>query len=422
MVWLWRVVLVAVALMASRQIVVHGMAEHHVARPGGDGARRALDWNPNQPHALLVEAQEAQEPDRAQKALARAVRANPARAEPFLALARLAAERGEFSLADAYVEHGVRLRPASPQVLTSAARHWLSVGRLPEAVSCVFGILAADSSRRDVWFPVLRDALADPVVRPRFAELVASPPQWWSAFLVDVSEQARDIEKVRDLFRLRGESAVSITPGERRAFVARLIREGLFPEAHQVWSDGLDDDQRAHLGLVYDGGFELGLSGEGFDWRPDRRSGERVVADRTYGMRGERALHWVFLDDRGDAAVLTQTLLIAAGNYSLSGMVRPEMPDSKRGVRWTLHCLEDGRSIGGSERFQGVGAWTRFVADFSVPDDCVVQELRLGITGAEAGEQEGVGGIWFDDLSILENGGDPEGGSPMDSETMTDSG
>jgi hypothetical protein len=262
--------------------------------------------------------------------------------------------------------------------------------------------LEADPKLRDQVFPILLALAEDPSTRPAFKPFATAPPSWWEAFFAEVAKRALDVEPARLLFALRRESAQApVTEQERQTYVSRLTKDGRISEAYIEWVNGLDRGQRAQLGLIHDGGFELEPSNWGFDWHV--RSTPKALVDRarTYGIDGDQALHVLFERQEQRFADVYQPLFLDPGLYRLTGRVRTDSLDTQGGLKWTLRCLlPEAMDLAESERFLGANEWRDFGVEFQVPESCVLQEIRLVSAGKRPFEHKIAGGAWFDRMAI----------------------
>ena len=399
--------LIAVVALLVWRIASIGMSSHYVEllKEGEDRvATKALVWNDRQPEALYRQAiaRRDADPETALRQLARAYAENPADARSLMAMADIAQVQGDQARADALVDTAVGLMPVDPRVQKGAASYWVSQGELEKAMKHWSLALESDASARKQLFPILLKLAEDPRTRFAFKPLAVSPPTWWNSFFAEVSKRAFDVETVRLLYSLRLESPrVPLTEPERKAYVARLKKEGMISEAFIHWANGLSSEQRAQLGLLYAGGFELEPHNWGFDWH--LRSGRGALIDRarTYGVDGDQALHILFNRHTGQFQGVFQSLFLDPAPYRLTGRVRTDSLETKGGLKWVLRCLHpDTMDLGESERFLGSNQWRSFDFEFQVPASCALQEIRLVSTGKRAFEHEITGGAWFDRMAI----------------------
>jgi tetratricopeptide (TPR) repeat protein len=405
--FLRRFLLLCAAALLIWRIGATGMSYHYAeAFDDGDSgaATKALVWDGRQPTALLRRALEVgnTDPDAAAPLLAKAYAENPADPRPLAILAKAAQERGELERADALVRTAVDLTPANPGVQLDAASYWAARGDLETAMAHWSLAMEIDPATKQQLIPVLLKLAEDPSARLAFRPFTASPPTWWDAFFSEVARRALDVETVRVLYTLRGESPqVPLTEPERQAYVARLQREGRITEAYIDWINGFSRERRAELGLIHDGGFELEPTNWGFDWQMRTRQGVIIDRARTYGIDGNKALHLLF--DGYDRRFLdiSQLLFLDPGPYRLTGRVRTDSLETQGGLKWVVRCvLPETQDLGETERFLGTNQWRDFDIEFRVPLDCGLQEIRLESTGKRAFEHRITGGAWFDRMAV----------------------
>jgi len=404
-----RVLLLTLAGVLIWRMAALGVSAHYAqALDEGDAgaADKALVWNPAQPQALLAKArgrvEDGGDAAAAQAVLARAYAENPADVRPLMAAAGLAQRQGDLARADDLVKASVRLTPSDPRVLEQAARFWAGRGDLDQAMRHWSLALAADPKARERVFPILVALAEDTRTIAAFRPIASQPPSWWEPFFAEVAKRALDNDPVRILFTLRRESAQApITEEERKTYVARLMKDGMIGEAYIEWVNAQSQAQRAQLGLLHNGGFELPPTNWGFDWHV--RSTARALVDRakTYGVDGDKALHLLFDRQERRFADVYQALFLDPGPYRLTGRVRTDSLESKGGIKWTLRCLlPQVAELAESERFLGSNEWRDFTVEFQVPDTCTLQEIRLVSASERPFEQKITGGAWFDRMSI----------------------
>lgn len=402
-----RFLLLAIAALLIWRIAAVGLSSHHVERlSAGDteSAGKALAWSARQPRALFQEAValSSQDPTAAEVLAERAYAENPADTRPLIVTALLAQSQGDQTRAAALVKTAVQLAPSDPWIHKQAANYWASRGDLENAMRQWSLALEANPAARDRLFPVLLTLAEDTRARPAFQPIAVAPPSWWEPFFEQVARRAQSEETVHLLYALRRDSSQEpVTVSERQAYVARLQKDGMINEAYIEWVNGLDRQQRAQLGLLHDGGFELEPTNWGFDWHV--RSTPKALVDRahTYGVSGDKALHLLFKDQKGRFSEVYQPLFLDPGPYRLSGRVRTDSLESTGGLKWSARCLQpEVAELGESERFLGSNQWRDFAFEFQIPDSCRLQEIRLVSAGRRSFEYRISGGAWFDQMAI----------------------
>jgi len=404
-----RVLLIAFAAFVLWRITVVGVSNIYIAqhqRGDDSAAGKALAWNPSHPEAAYqlaagMSADNAAEATTVER-LRHAYGLNPTDARPLLALARLAASQGNSEQAGALAAEAAKLRPADPSIQRQAAAFWVSQGNLENAMRHWSQALEADPSARGTIFPILLEIAENPELRGLLVPYLQTPPAWWEGFFAEVARRALDVGTVRSLNSLRRvPGSTPLTAEERKVYIARLQRDGLVTEAYLVWLNGLSEEERAHLGLLHNGGFELPPTNTGFDWHLGKIDGVIIQTATTYGLQGAKALHLIFKRWEKPFRHVHQPLFLDPGVYLISGRVRADSLQSNGGLKWAVRCqLPSAGTLAESERFLGSSEWRDFSFEVAIPESCVAQELRLLSAGQREFEHRMVGSIWFDAISL----------------------
>jgi tetratricopeptide (TPR) repeat protein len=401
-----RSLLVVAAAVLVWRIGSVGISTYYAERlKAGDesAARKALAWNPQQPDALYSRALELieEDPEQAASLLTRAYAENPSNVRPLILMADLARSHGD-PQAEQLIDTAARFAPADPWVQARVADYWASRGNLDKALRHWSIALEADPGTKAQLFPILLNVTENPGLRGFFRPLAQSPPPWWNAFFAEVARSAEDVDSLRVLYALRREAPrAPVTPQERQTYVARLKKEGHIDEAYVHWLNGLSSQQRAQLGLLYDGGFELPFQNDGFGW--DIRSSPKALVRRgsTDDIDGDAALHIVFSEFDGRFNGVSQDMFLNSSAYRVTGLGRTDGLDTQDGIKWLVRCLQSKTTeLGESERFLGSSKWEEFSFEFEVPEDCGLQQIRLVSVGEGNVGRRVTGSLWFDRLVI----------------------
>ena len=179
-------------------------------------------------------------------------------------------------------------------------------------------------------------------------------------------------------------TAGTATADERRCLIGRLQRENRWANAYQVWLNSLPREQRQRVGYVFNGDFEAPLSATSASTgssppqerrRPSTRSRSTAPAGAAHCTSSSCSKRWA-------GPPVQQYLMLFPGRYRFEGRGRADGLDTWLGVQWGLYCLrEAGRGRRGSWR-AATGSWrtlrwAEFREEFTVPDDCPAQVLRL---------------------------------------------
>jgi hypothetical protein len=404
---LWRVALGLLSLLILWRVVTLGLAEHFAADLGDDEpatAERVLTWNPEHVPALIDHAYRllADDPVRARAVATRASIADPGNPMALILSAQASRRIGDLAQADALAEQALRLAPTRVPVLLQLVDYWAARDRLERTLAVMGVALTARPDLGATLYPRLLRVAEEPALRSAFAPLTQRPPPWWDAFYAHVADRALTLDTVAVLTTMRRESSVPLSQSERRAAVSRLLREGEWSAAYLMWVNGLSAEQRGHLGSVYNGDFELPLGSDGFDWVARPVKGVSVARRKTFGIRGEKALHLVFGGREFAFDHLSQRLFLAPGDYEFFTDVRPDRLQGRGGLQWVVQCSgPETAELGFSDRFLGTSEWRRADFRFTVPPmRCEGQTLRLKSGGKRLFDHKLAGEVWFDRVGI----------------------
>jgi len=400
---------VSVALFLAWRAVAWGVAGWLV---GGDEvsperAHSALAWVPDHPTALFLAAQADQDdkPDEARQHLQVLLETVPSHAWGWLLTAELSVAEGAQEVGRRQLRTAQSFAPWDGNLHYRAADLWLRLGDLPAALAAWDRAMRADARWRNVLYPrLLRlvEVLGD---ASPLAPLAASHPEWWLGFFRQAARPPTELALVRQLYGLEG-SVGEARAQERAVFLDRLMQDGQWLEAYLTWLGSLDARQRRHLGLVYNGGFELPLSRSGFGWRTGGGRGVKVERKRTYGISGDRA---VALQYRGRPVAdghLYQIVLLQPGSYRLTYRARPDSLRAAEGVRVAVRCRAGtSQRLAHGERLLGVYQWRSDVVKFTVPaEGCPAQEIRLEVVTERQRDRTLKGVLWLDDFRLRPEG------------------
>lgn len=362
---------------------------------------RALRWVQDHPQALLTQAEQqlvAGSLDEAEITARRLLEVEPLEGRGFRVLAEVADRRGDATKA---VElYGIAARRSPHDIATRAwlIDHYLGRSDYATALQHVDAVLRSVPRSVNVLMPSLQEMTLDPAFSAELGVLLQQDPPWRSRFLQALlrSEDQSSADIVLGELALRD----GLTDAESTAWMASLIRQGRWGEAYARWVSTLELPD-GMLPLVYNGGFEKELSGQGFDWRLNRIPGiwlEIVPVDRERG----RAVHAVFRGRQVAQMGLEQPLLLAPGHrYRLRAKLRAENLRSERGLEWSLTCLNQRAPFAVSEPLSGSFDWREIQLEWEVPaKDCDGQWLRVRNPVPAGSIQRVNGELWLDDVRI----------------------
>jgi hypothetical protein len=386
------------------RILVVGMSDFYSDKNTPEGAIASLGWRSTQPQALYQRAQSLSETKQttAESIIREAVWADPTNALAYLALADLLAGSGHLSEAMRLVETADLLGPMRTPALAQSAFFWFKSGRPDLGIEGWSALLRSNPVTADQVFPSLLLLADNKVTRRLLQPLLNRPPNWWDDFFAYAAANAPQPETVSVLYQGRNRFGTLPSLSEQRVYLDRLWKDGLWSEAYLAWLGGLNEVALPTLGLVFNGGFEIPISGIGYDWHIATVEGATVETEATYGSSGLNSLHVVLAGLNERFMHVQQPLFLAPGRYRLSGRVRPDGLMPRQALRWVLLCsMAKGQPQAATDSFSGKDDWQVFNLEFEIPKvDCPIQTLRLEQEPHAASHGTVSGGVWFDDLSI----------------------
>jgi hypothetical protein len=186
-----------------------------------------------------------------------------------------------------------------------------------------------------------------------------------------------------------------------RPYINRLVRDGRYKQAYQIWSDSLPAAARPDRRYPYNRDFKLAVDGMAFNWLLSPETGADIRIAQVEGGR-QLALKVEFSGARVQFANVQQMMLLPPGRYRLSGRVKAEDLRSPRGLWWHVFCATETRiGLGHTDLVSGNLPWTEFGVDFEVPaDGCEAQWLQLELPARIASERKIEGQVWYQFLRI----------------------
>jgi hypothetical protein len=180
----------------------------------------------------------------------------------------------------------------------------------------------------------------------------------------------------------------------------RLIQDGDFELAYQIWHATLLPRQRADEAHPFNRDFEFPVDGLPFNWSLEAVPG----ADIRVGSSDDKksALRVEFSGARVRFANVKQLMLLPAGDYSFSGKVKTAELRTVRGLWWRIYCATaSANTIANTELVSGTMPWTDFAVKFRVPaTGCEAQWMQLELPARIEPELRIEGQVWYQDLRI----------------------
>lgn len=311
---------------------------------------------------------------------------------------------GNLKEADLIAEFTTELWPSHSYVRSRLADYWLKRNNLKRTLAEWNVLMMRSHSLDKFLFPKLAQIIKHSESAAYLTPYILNPPIWWERFFAYILKQKNtSLDSIKFLYQIRIDSDIPLSNRERKAFISRLINESQWQEAYFSWMGGLEPKQLNYgTSLLFDGGFESDSNNTGFDWNLFQHKMASIKTERTFGMKGKKALSILLKDDsRINFNNVHQNIILKTGVYELKGRYRIDTLKAEEGLRWRVRCIENNSLLGESVEFIGRSPWRVFKLEFSVPNDgCEVQSVRLEASSSYAHKHRFQGKLWFDDMSI----------------------
>lgn len=303
--------------------------------------------------------------------------------------------RSEDALADQLFGYSFALsrRELQPQIW--AIEKAVERGDIDLALANYDNALRTSRSARGTLFPVLASALAEPQIRARLGEILATGPTWGQAFIQHAAANTPDPQDAMRMFQSEMGGRMPVEDRHRARVVQRLVASNLLDEA---WTYYASFRPGADRGRSRDPGFTLDSEARTpFDWNVENAVG--LSAAILPG--GEGGLLDFALPPSTGATVVRQTQLLPPGAYRLQGRSSGIDQPPRSRPYWVLRCRA-GRELGRVEVPNSAENYGSFSGQFTVPEGCPAQVLLLVARASD--RISGVSGQ-IDHVELVRDGG-----------------
>ena len=199
------------------------------------------------------------------------------------------------------------------------------------------------------------------------------------------------------------------------SLVGALLRENQVARAWRVWEQtaefaGLGDLPRPTGSVLWDGGFESGVFGNGFAWTLPAAQGAQFSLDHREKHSGKQSLRLLF-NGRYNlhlAGPCVEAPVQPSTAYNFSAWVRTLSITTEQGIRFQLRALgaQDTSTIATSD-LRGTQPWTRVEVPWSSGKK--VQEVQVCVARLPSQEVDDKiqGMAWVDDVALVPDAAEP---------------
>lgn len=336
--------------------------------------------------------------------LQRAVQIDPRSERPWLELAALDEERGDFSAAKQAYEMAQSDFPISPDVAWRYGSFLLRQGDLSAGFAALRRAIDKDpsleaSALAESWaVDPSADSIADVVLPQKAAYYVR-------AIRYFLSQKQTDAALVIWTHLLKLNQPVAMR--DSIDLIDDLISEGRISKAHQVWLDALRrsawPNDASDASALFDGGFEHNFLNGGFDWRELPFSGASYDLDSSVLHTGHQSLRITF---DGTANVnfqhICQYVYVASRQrYRFLVYLRTEGISAGNGIQFDIFDPRHPKELQIlTTAVAGTNDWTPVRVDFESGANTQMLEILLRSAPGPGLDSHLRGTVWVDDVSL----------------------
>ena len=310
------------------------------------------------------------------RAALEAYRTAPLSEVPLLIAAREARNGGDDARSDRLLAAAVRRNPRSRYALLLQLEQDLRLGRDREAAVRMAVLTRLFSDVGGILVSEIARMAADPDTRAAAVQVMAGDPGLKAQVLEALARRGTDPDVVLELAGpLPALAPGAAVPRWQQLLISGLVDRGELARAHAIWSRLLGDDGSPRDRGLYDPEFR-GLPGPPpFNW----------VLEMSADGFAERSAGGLNVEyyGRNDARLASQLMLLPAGRYRLAFEAEGQAEGEEGQLAWTVSC-HPGDSVLVAVPIVGVEFTPkRFTGEFTVPQGCAGQWLRLSGESAE---------------------------------------
>ena len=403
----------AVALILSCFSIRNALAVHYSGLQTAEGYARAAHLEPTNPQNWYLLGRywqyNLEDPDapRAIRSYRSALSSNPASSETWLDLATAYESEANFVAAREAFLHAKKVYPLSAEVAWRYGNFLLRQEELEPAFSEMRLAVKADPLRAAEAFS--RSLRAGSNIETTLDRVLPPASEAYLDVIWDQTADGHTGNALKVWDRL-----ASLHPHlslqDSFSLVGALMAEKRIAEASRVWDQAvlfaaLTDLQSPPGSVLWDGGFESGITGGGFSWLfLEGFRGVQIGIDTQEKHSGNRSVRLIF-DGKFNVnlvGICHYVPVQPSTGYRFSAWVRTRALTTDQGIRFQLHSLgTQDTSTAVTPDVHGTAPWTHIEMPWSSGKD--VQELQVCLVRfpSEEAENKIQGTAWVDDVALL---------------------
>lgn len=332
----------------------------------------------------------------------RALYFEPLNARALELLGILAANDGDASRAATLMSAALKRSKRSPAALYFCMSQKLAAGEIQEAVALADALLRIRPLAVSSIAPILIRIAAETEGANRIADALARSPPWRARLFRFLNSDPTFASGTLGILLALKNSPEPPTEQEIDPFLWALAAHGKYRLAYAAWLQLLPLDSLGEAKFLFNGSFQFPPTSSPFDWRMP--GGDGLIAEIAPSGEepGKNALSLVFGGGRVEFNPVSEILVLPAGRYLLSGILKGEIA-GQRGLKWQVACVAPASQNVFAETPTILGefaGWTPFSLPFEVPPACTAQIVRLILDAHSASERLVSGSVAFTELTI----------------------
>ena len=347
------------------------------------------------------------DPDRAVSNFRHALSLNPRSASAWLDLATVYESEGDRPAArDAFLQ-ARKVYPFSAAVSWQYGNFLLRQGEVKAAFAEIRRAAYEDPKRSAEAFS--RCWRVDPNINTILDTVIPPDRDAYLAIMRELSS-ANELAAALTVWQRLVSLHPRMSPADIIFFADPLVQRRQISAARRVWDDAarlsgvVTDDSPGSV--LWDGGFESGVSGGAFAWAfPTTSNGMQAAFDTGQKHSGKQSLR-LFFDGKHNASydgVCNNAQVQPQTTYRFSAWVRTQTLTSDEGVRFRVHSWSNGGAYGSvdSQDARGTQPWMPMEMSWTSGKDvhqmrvCVLRNMSRGIAPRIQGT------AWIDDVALV---------------------
>jgi Tfp pilus assembly protein PilF len=403
----------AIALALSYFSIRNARAAHAADLQTAEGYERATRLEPADPRNWYLLGRywqynlEDYDASRAIRAYRSALSFDPGSSDVWLDLATVYESEGNLAAArDAFL-HAKKVYPLSAEVSWRYGNFLLRQGKLePASAEMRFAVQADPKRAAEAFSRSLRAGSNFETTIDRVL------PPITEAYFDVIWDQTTDghTENALKVWDRLASLHPRISLQDSFSLVGALMLEKRIPEASRVWDRavlfaGLADLQGPSGSVLWDGGFESGVTGGGFTWSfPQGFHGVQINIDTREKHTGNRSVRLAF-DGSSNIYFKDVCHLVpvrSSTSYRFSAWVKTKALTTDQGIRFVLHALgTQDSSTAATTEVHGTQPWTFIELPWSSGKDAQQLQVCLARTRSEQDDNKIQGIAWVDDVALV---------------------